>query len=59
VAIDAASGKTLWRYKMAAAGSAPPITFSHNGRQYLCVIATGGRFHNFVDRAGKLYIFAL
>jgi quinoprotein glucose dehydrogenase len=58
-AIDAASGVTRWRYKLAAAGSAPPITFEYRGKQYQCVIATGGRFHNFVDKANKLYIFAL
>ena len=58
-AIDLATGETRWRYKMAAAGSAPPITFTANGKQYVCVVATGGRFHNFTDRASRLYIFGL
>jgi quinoprotein glucose dehydrogenase len=59
VAIDAVTGKTLWRYKMAAAGSAPPMTFSYQGKQYVCVIATGGRFKSFLNHASKLYIFVL
>jgi quinoprotein glucose dehydrogenase len=44
---------------MSAAGSAPPATFEVNGKQYVCVVATGGRFHNFADKADKLYIFSL
>ena len=58
-ALDKDSGSTLWRYRMSAAGSAPPATFVVNGKQYICVVATGGRYHNFVDKADKLYIFSL
>jgi len=58
-ALDATSGETLWRYRMSAAGSAPPTTFEVNGKQYVCVVATGGRFHNFIAKANKLYIFSL
>ena len=58
-ALDQATGETLWRYEMSAAGSAPPITVEFEGKQYLCVIATGGKFHNFVNKASKLYVFAL
>ncbi len=58
-ALDQSTGETLWRYRMSAAGSAPPATFEVNGKQYLCVVATGGRFHNFADKADKLYIFSL
>jgi quinoprotein glucose dehydrogenase len=58
-ALDATSGETLWRYRLSAAASAPPTTFEVHGNQYVCVVATGGRFHNFVDKANKLYIFSL
>jgi quinoprotein glucose dehydrogenase len=58
-ALDETSGETLWRYRMTAAGSAPPATFEVNGKQYVCVVATGGRFHNFAEKADKLYIFSL
>ena len=44
---------------MSAAGSAPPTTFEYGGRQYVAVVSTGGKFHNFVERADKLYMFAL
>ncbi|MEO8192966.1 MAG: PQQ-binding-like beta-propeller repeat protein [Gemmatimonadales bacterium] len=59
IALDATTGSTLWRYHMVAAGSAPPITFMYQGKQYLCVISTGGRFHSFRERASRLYIFSL
>jgi len=58
-ALDNSTGSTLWRYHMSAAGSAPPTTFLVNGKQYVCVVATGGRYHNFVAKADKLYIFSL
>ncbi len=58
-AMDEETGEVLWSYRMAAAGSAPPITFEHEGRQYVAVVSTGGKFHNFVDRASRLYLFAL
>lgn len=57
IALD--TGETRWRYTMSAAGSAPPITFEVDGRQYVAAVATGGRFHNFLHRASKLYVFAL
>ncbi len=58
-AIDKRSGATLWRYNLDAAGSAPPISFEVDGQQYVAVVASGGRFHNFVERANKLYVFGL
>jgi quinoprotein glucose dehydrogenase len=58
-ALDEETGEVVWSYRMAAAGSAPPITFEHEGRQYVAVVSTGGKFHNFVDRASRLYLFAL
>ena len=33
--IDSNNGKILWNYKMDAAGSAPPLIFDYNGKQYL------------------------
>jgi quinoprotein glucose dehydrogenase len=58
-ALDKKTGETLWSYRLDAAASAPPISFFADGRQYIAVIATGGLFHSFVDRASKLYLFAL
>ena len=39
---------------MIAAGSTAPITFKINEKQYLAVIATGGRYHNYSKKYGEL-----
>lgn len=58
-AVDKRTGMVLWSHRLDAAGSAPPISFDFGGKQYVAVIASGGRFHNFQARASKLYIFSL
>ena len=58
-ALDAANGRELWSYRLAASGSAPPLTYELDGRQYVAVVASGGRFHNFGERSSKIYAFAL
>ncbi len=37
IAFDATSGKVLWKFQTGAAISAPPITYSFNGKQYIAV----------------------
>lgn len=58
-ALSQETGEELWRYEMAAAGSAPPIIVEHEGRPYVLVVSSGGKFHTFVDQASRLYIFSL
>jgi len=58
-AFDGADGRELWSYRLEAAGSAPPTTYEIDGRQYVAVVASGGRFHNFRERSSKIYAFAL
>lgn len=58
-AVDKRTGATLWKHVMDAAGSSPPISFEIDGKQYVAVIASGGKFHNFVDKSNKLYVFGL
>jgi alcohol dehydrogenase (cytochrome c) len=41
-AYDAASGKALWRTRLAASPSSTPITYSAKGGQYVAVVAGGG-----------------
>ena len=41
-AFDARTGAELWSAGLPAHGSAPPITYEINGRQYLVIPATGG-----------------
>lgn len=58
-AIDANSGEELWSYKMNAAGSAPPIIFNSNGKQYVSFLSTGGWFHNFKNKDSTIYTFSV
>jgi quinoprotein glucose dehydrogenase len=44
---------------MDAAGSAPPIIFNHNEKQYVSFISTGGQFHNFKEKSSTIYTFAI
>jgi alcohol dehydrogenase (cytochrome c) len=37
IALDAKTGKVLWKYQTGATIIAPPISYSFNGRQYLAV----------------------
>ena len=35
-------GKELWKYKMPAAGTAPPLIYEYNNKQYVSFLSTGG-----------------
>jgi len=57
-AFDASNGEELWSYRLPAAGSAPPTTYLHEGRQYVVVVATGGIAPGFT-RSDKIIAFRL
>ncbi|MDC1047311.1 hypothetical protein OAQ96_01340 [Alphaproteobacteria bacterium] len=59
IALNANNGEEVWAYDMIAAGSTAPITFQIDSKQYLAVIASGGRYHNYTKSNGELYIFSL
>ena len=59
IALNANNGQEVWAYDMIAAGSTAPITFEIDNKQYLAVIASGGRYHNYTKSNGELYIFSL
>ena len=42
-AFDKKTGRTVWVYKLPAAGFATPITYAVNGKQYIVIAAGGGR----------------
>lgn len=42
VAYHAATGKSLWRWKLGLGVSAPPITYSIDGRQYIALLVGWG-----------------
>ena len=57
--IDKKNGEIVWEYKMDAAGSAPPIIYSINGKQYITIISTGGLFSEYKEKASKIYTFTI
>ena len=46
IALDAASGKTLWHFQMGGAVYAAPIAFAVDGKEYV-VIAAGSALYAF------------
>jgi alcohol dehydrogenase (cytochrome c) len=65
VALDADTGNTLWQFKVSSSVNATPITFTHNGKQYVSIASgLGGavvtRFvQATVPTGGSLWTFAL
>ncbi len=58
-AFNAKNGKELWSYQLPASSAAPPITYKVNNEQYVTIIASGGKYHNFNDRSFKILTFKL
>ena len=42
IALDQDNGKTLWQFKTGSWINAPPITYTHKGRQYVTVLSGRG-----------------
>ena len=66
IALDQATGETLWKFKTGSGINSPPITYTHNGRQYVTVLSgIGGvlnRAMKVADRVptgGSVWTFAL
>jgi alcohol dehydrogenase (cytochrome c) len=66
IALDSANGQTLWSFKTGSGINAPPITYTHQGRQYVAVLSgVGGvlnRSMKVADRVpvgGSVWTFAL
>lgn len=51
-AFDSENGRELWKYKLPFVGSAPPISYSIDGRQYIFIAATGGGKLGFYNAKG-------
>jgi quinoprotein glucose dehydrogenase len=58
-AYAADSGVELWAHALPAAGSTPPMTYLHQGVQYLVVVATGGAHVGFSGRSDQIIAFKL
>src|SRR5215471_18631331 len=66
IALDQATGEEVWKFKTGSGINAPPITYTHNGRQYVTVLSgIGGvlnRTMKVADRVptgGSVWTFAL
>jgi alcohol dehydrogenase (cytochrome c) len=67
IAIDAETGKTVWQFQTGSGINAQPITFTHNGKQYVTVLSgIGGLYWNTaretlknVPQGGSVWTFAL
>ena len=67
IALDADSGKTLWSFQTSSGINAQPVTYTHNGHQYVTVLAgVGGLYWNIakeqlknVPQGGSVWTFAL
>lgn len=67
IAIDAATGTTLWQFQTGSGINAQPITYTHNGQQYVSILSgLGGIYANQardqlknVPPGGSVWTFAL
>jgi alcohol dehydrogenase (cytochrome c) len=68
IALDAETGKQLWQFQTGSGINAQPITYTHNGRQYITVLSgLGGiywnqqraRLKDIVPQGGSVWTFAL
>ena len=66
IALDEATGQEVWKFKTGSGINSPPITYTHNGRQYVTVLSGIGGVLNRVmkvaDRVptgGSVWTFAL
>jgi hypothetical protein len=61
VALDAETGKELWRFQTGAGISAAPITYTINGEQYVAIFSggTGIPYGNSVTEGDMLWAFKL
>ena len=65
IALDQDDGKTLWKFKTGSSVNAPPITYTHKGRQYVTVLSGRGGsvasrlVTDSVPAGGSVWTFAL
>ncbi len=58
-AIDKFTGKILWSFEMEASGTAPPLIYEIDNKQYISFLSTGGGAANFKDKGSTLYTFSI
>lgn len=58
LALDAATGKTLWSFQTGAGANAPAVTYEEHGVQYVA-IAAGGSKSQSTPKGDGLWVFSL
>ena len=61
-AINSINGKIVWSFEMESAGSAPPILYEVDGKQYVSIVSTGGYgefFGEYSSKGSTLYTFSV
>ena len=58
-AFSSNDGSLLWERKLPYAGSAPPMSYYHNGCQYIVFTSTGGQFVGFKDKGDSTVAYKL
>ena len=65
IALDEATGKTVWQFQTGSSIIATPITYTYKGRQYLSIASGLGGLNarrmagNGVPTGGSMWTFAL
>ena len=59
IALNSENGNELWSFEMDSAGSTSPMTFMWKDKQILIIVASGGRYHNYKNKSGTVYAFAI
>jgi len=61
-ALNSITGEVIWSFKMESAGSAPPILYEVNGKQYVSIVSTGGYgefFGEYKTKGSTIYTFSI
>ena len=58
-AMDTYNGEIIWEFKMNAPGNAPPTIFEIDGREYVSVLSTKGKYSSYVGEDSTIYTFAI
>ena len=59
IALDSKTGDEIWKYKMDAPGTAPPILFTYNGKFYVSFVSTGLTYYDSTERDFSIYTFGI
>ena len=61
-AINSINGEIVWSFEMESAGSAPPILYEVDGKQYVSIVSTGGYgefFGEYKLKGSSIYTFSV